>query len=178
MFELLRKRRSIRKYSDRPVEKEKIDTLLKSALLAPSSKGIRPWQFIVVDDRETLQKLSKAKPHGASFVANAAAAIVVIADAEKSDVWVEDAAIASVILMMMIEDLGLGACWCQIRERTYDANATAGEYVRWALEVPENFEVESIIALGYPAETKPGYEEGDLLHEKLHRNRFGTPYNP
>ncbi|MFP4348936.1 MAG: nitroreductase family protein [Desulfococcaceae bacterium] len=176
MFELLRKRRSIRKYSDRPVEKDKIDTLLKSALLAPSSKGIRPWQFIVVDDRETLQKLSQAKPHGASFVANAAAAIVVIADTEKSDVWVEDAAIASVILLMMIEDLDLGGCWCQIRERTYDANATASEYVKWALDIPENFEVESIIGFGYPAETKPGYEENDLKYDTLHLNRFGTRY--
>lgn len=176
MFETLRKRRSIRKFEDRPVEKEKIDTLLQSALLAPSSRGIRPWEFILVDDRETLQKLAKAKPHGGSFVANAAGAIVVIADPNQSDVWVEDASIASAILLLMVEDLGLGACWCQIRERTYDANATASEYVKWALEIPENFEVESIIAFGYPAETKPGYEVSDLQYAKLRHNGFGKGY--
>jgi nitroreductase len=177
MFEILRKRRSIRKYSDRPVEKEKIDTLLKSALLAPSSRGIRPWEFILVDDRKILRKLAGAKPHGASFVADAAAAVVVVADTDQSDVWVEDASIASAILLLMIENLGLGACWVQIRERTYDANATASEYAKWSLDIPERFEVESIIAFGYPAEAKPGYEENDLRYDKLHRNRFGTRYD-
>ena len=79
-FDLLKKRRSIRRFTDHPIEKEKIDGLMKAALLSPSSRGIRPWEFVVVDDRETLTALSQCKPHGASFLKSAALGIAVVAD--------------------------------------------------------------------------------------------------
>ncbi len=178
LYETLRKRRSIRQYQDRPVEKEKLDTLLKAALLSPSSRAIRPWSFIVVDDRETLKYLARCKPHGAAFVQAAPLAIVVTADTSKSDVWVEDTAIASVILLLMAEELGLGACWCQVRRREHDDRISAGEYIRRRLNIPLEYEVESIIAIGYPAKEKAPYEESDLHYGKLRRDGYGTPYNP
>ncbi len=67
---LVQKRRSIRKYLDKPVEKEKIELLIEAALRSPSSRGFNPWEFIVVTDRDLLEKLSKAKTHGASFLKN------------------------------------------------------------------------------------------------------------
>ncbi len=171
-FDLLRKRRSIRRFKDRKIEKDKIDLLLKSALLAPSSRSIRPWEFIVVKDREVLKKLAVSKPHGASFLSKAALGIVVIADSEKSDVWIEDTSITSVIMLLMAEDLGLGACWIQIRKRNYDDTLMASDYVKKILEVPDKYEVESIIAIGYPDETKKAYTDSDLLTDKLHKEKW------
>ena len=107
-IELARKRRSIRRYLDKPVEKEKIDLLVETALRSPSSRGINPWEFVVVTDPEIIGRLSEAKPHGASFLRKAPLAVVVCADPEKSDVWVEDASIASVYLHLAAADLGLG----------------------------------------------------------------------
>ncbi len=175
-YEILRSRRSIRRYKDLPVESEKVALLLKAALLSPSSRAIRPWEFILVDDRDLLAALSQVKPHGAGFLAGAPLGIVVAADASRSDVWVEDAAIASVILLLMAEELGLGACWSQIRERVHQDGASASDKVRELLGIPDSHEVESIIAVGYPDEHKPGYGDADLLVEKLHANRFGTPH--
>ncbi|GAG68481.1 unnamed protein product, partial [marine sediment metagenome] len=95
---LVQQRRSIRRYLDKPVASEKIDRLVEAALRSPSSRGFNPWEFVVVTDNGLLKKLSKAKPHGASFLKNAPLGIVVCADPEKCDVWIEDAAIASIIL--------------------------------------------------------------------------------
>jgi nitroreductase len=176
LYDTLLGRRSIRQFEKRSVEKEKTETMLRAALLSPSSRNIRPWQFIVVDDIEIIQNLAKSKPHGAAFLKTAPLAIAVAGDAALSDVWVEDASIASCVLLLMAHELGLGACWCQIRQRDHSAEVTAGDYVKRLLAIPDPLEVESVIGIGYAAEKSPPYEEGGLLYEKLHKNQHGRPY--
>jgi len=174
---LVEKRRSIRRYQEKPVEAEKVDMLVETALRSPSSRGFNPWEFVIVNDRDLLERLSKAKPHGASFLKNASLGIVVCADPDKCDVWVEDASIASIFLHLMSESTGLGSCWIQIRKRMHDQTKSAQAYVRELLNIPENLEVESIIAIGYPAESKSPHRKEDLQYEKVHYNEYGKPYN-
>jgi len=168
---LLQKRRSIRKYTNSPIEKEKIDQLVRAALLSPTSRNLRPWEFIFVEDREMLEKLAKAKP-GAEPLKGAALGIVVCADPQKCDVWVEDASIATIILQLQAQDLGLGSCWIQIRERYHQKGISAGEYVKELLGIPEHLQVESIVSLGYPAESRPEHTDKELLMEKIHWHRY------
>ena len=170
---LVQKRRSIRQYLEKPVEKEKIELLIEAALRSPSSRGFNPWEFIVLTDRDLLAKLSKAKPHGASFLKNAPLGIVVCADPEKCDVWVEDASIASIFLHLAAESLELGSCWIQIRMRMHDQTKTAQKYVQELLNIPGNLNVESIIAIGYPAESKPPHRKENLQYEKVYYNEYG-----
>lgn len=172
LFDLLKSRRSIRKFQDKEVEKEKLDTILKGALLSPSSRSIRPWEFIVVTDKKTLQKLSQCKKHGSQFLKGAPLGIVIIADKATCDVWVEDASIASIIIQLAAQDLGLGSCWIQVRERLHSDGGKAEDYIRELLEIPENYSVESVIAVGYPAEEKKSYDEDGLLYGKLHFDRY------
>ncbi|HHV71635.1 MAG TPA: hypothetical protein GXX38_03355 [Clostridia bacterium] len=176
MLELLLKRRSIRRFKDTSLPADKIEQLLKAALLSPSSRNICPWEFIVVDDKELLKKLSQAKEHSASFLAGAPLGIVVIADQNKSDVWVEDCSIVSIIIQLMAESLGLGSCWIQIRNRMYSSAKTAEEYIRELLNIPANYGVESIIALGYPDEKKEPHREEDLQFNKVYLNGYNFPY--
>jgi nitroreductase len=166
-IDLLRSRRSIRRFQDRPVEKEKIDTLVEAVLRSPSSRGFNPWEFVVVSDPEMMARLSKAKPHGAAFLKNAPLAVVVCADPEKSDVWVEDAAIASIILHLAATDLGLGSCWIQIRLREHDVKQSAQAYIAGLLGLRKGLAVESVIAMGYPVEEKPGHPTSSLLFDKV-----------
>jgi len=126
---LIEKRRSIRKYQDKPIEEEKIQLLMEAALRAPSSMGNNPWEFIFVTERKVLEKLSAAKPHGAAFLKNAALGVVVCADPNKSTVWIEDCSIASIFLQLAAESAGLGSCWIQIRERMYDDNLASEAYI-------------------------------------------------
>jgi len=172
-FELIETRRSIRKFSSRPVEKEKIDRLIEAALRAPSSRDFRPWRFIVVDDPALLKKLSEAKPHGAAFLKNATLGMVVCGDTTASDVWVEDCAIASTFIHLAAHDLGLGSCWIQIRKRDHSPEKTADTYIRDLLDIPDTLSVESIIAIGYPDEAKPGHKKQSLAYDKVFVNGFG-----
>jgi nitroreductase len=171
-IDLIRKRRSIRRYDSTAVEESKIETLIEAALRAPSSRGFNPWEFITVTDRETLKRLSKAKPHGASFLAGAPLGIVVCADTAKSDVWVEDAAIATIFIQLAAESLGLGSCWIQIRKRLHDDDRTASAYIAELLHLPPRLTVESMVAVGYPAEDKKPHAAAELQYEKVFLNRY------
>jgi nitroreductase len=173
---LVQKRRSIRRYLNKPVEPEKIDLLVEAALRSPSSMGTNPWEFIVVTDRGLLEKLSLSKTFGSGFVKNAALAIIVCADPAKSDVWVEDASIASIFIHLAAESLGLGSCWVQIRERKHDETLSAEAYISELLRIRPGLRVEAIIAAGYPDETKPARRKEDLHYQKVHRDYYGKSY--
>jgi nitroreductase len=170
--DLLKSRRSIRKFQDMEVEKEKIDTILKSALLAPSSRAIRPWEFIAVTDRALLKELSGCKEFGSQFLAGAPLGIVVIADRTACDVWVEDASIASIIIQLSAQSLDLSSCWIQVRERFHSGEVKAEDYIKGVLGIPEKYGVECIVAIGYSAEEKRAYGDNELLYGKIHINRF------
>ncbi|VAX34201.1 hypothetical protein MNBD_NITROSPIRAE03-1323 [hydrothermal vent metagenome] len=173
---LIRQRRSIRKFLKKEVEAEKIDQLVEAALRAPSSRGFNPWEFIIVTDRDLLEKLSKTKKHGSSFLNNAPLGVVVCADPAKCDVWIEDASIASIFIQLAAESLGLGSCWVQIRDRIQDKSYTAEEYVSGVLNIPGNLMVESVVAIGYPDEKKPPHSREELQYEKVHLNLYSRPY--
>jgi nitroreductase len=119
MLEILRKRRSIRRYRDRKIEDGKIELLKEAALRAPSSRGINPWRFIFVTDKSTLEKLSKAKESGSGFLNAASLGVVICAVEGESDVWVEDCSIAAIVLQLAGQSLELGSCWIQIFTRKF-----------------------------------------------------------
>ena len=177
-LELLKKRRSIRKYLDKPVDSETIDRLVEAALRAPTSMGKNSWNFVVVTAPDVLQKLSSAKPHGAAFLKNAALGIAVCGDPQITDVWIEDASIASAFIHLAATSLDLGSCWIQIRERKHDDRQTAEAYIAEILDLPADMRVESIIAIGYPAETKSAHPTETLPYAKVSLNAYGTPYSP
>jgi nitroreductase len=170
MIDLLRSRRSIRRYTDQPIEAEKQALLEEALLRAPSSHHKRPWEFIFVQDRETLVRLARSKPHGSSFLAGAALGIVICGDSSLSDMWVEDCSIAAILVQLTAHSLGIGCCWVQIRARMHDDNTPAGDYIRQLLDIPLHLEVQAVIGAGYPADTPPGRPEDELLLHKISRH--------
>lgn len=170
MLDLLKARRSIRKFKRNKVEKALVDQLIQAALLSMSSKNRKPWDFIVVDDESLLHKLAASKQHGSSFLKDAPLGIVITADPEKSDVWIEDTSIAAAILHLTAASLQLGSCWIQIRKRNHNEETNAEEYIRKVLNIPENYKIEAIIAVGYPDEIKPPHDISKLDYDKVHKN--------
>lgn len=167
-YDLLKNRRSIRKYQDKQVEKEKIDLIMQQALMSPSSKRTNGWEFYIVDNKELLYNLSKCREMGSKFLENAPLAIVVCACPDKSDVWFEDASIASIIIQLAAADLDLGSCWVQVYKRMYSETETAGEYIKNLLHIPDNLEVLNIVSIGYKDEERKPYDESKLLYDKIH----------
>ena len=174
LIDLLRERRSIRKFTDQKIEEEKLDILIEAALRSPSSRSLNPWEFVVVTDKDTISALARSKTHGSSFLAGAPLAVVVCADTTKSDVWVEDASIASLLLHLCAADLGLGSCWIQIRNRQHDDTTDSDTYVKDLLGLKPDMAVEAILAIGYGAEEKPGREAQTLLYDRIHYEKYGN----
>lgn len=166
--ELLINRRSIRRYTTEPVDADQVRMILEAALMSPSSKSVRPWQFIVVEDKEMLEKLSHCKPNYATSIASAPLAVVVTADTTRSDAWIEDASIAAVFMQLQAQDFGLGSCWVEVRERFGADGLPAEEYVREALGIPEQFSVLCIVTIGHKDEERKPINPEKLLWEKVH----------
>jgi nitroreductase len=172
MIEMLRSRRSIRKYEKKEIDTNMLDILKEALLRCPSSRGINPWVFIFVDDPALLHRLSQAKEHGSAFLKDAALGIVVCGDETKSDVWVEDCSITSIVVQLAAHSLGLGTCWIQIRNRPHTKEATSEKYVQALLGIPEHLRVECLISIGYPAETKTPLPFERLDFDKIKHNGY------
>ncbi len=172
-IDLLKERRSIRNYTEEEIEGEKLQSIIQAALLSPTSRNSKPWQFVLVDEDELLHKLAQSKAGGSSFVAGADLAIIVAADPETSDVWIEDCAIAATNMHNMACDLGLGSCWVQIRRRNKQDGESSEEFVRELLDMPAHLRISCFLAVGHPDEDKDEYQLEDLPYNKVHYNCFG-----
>ena len=172
MLELLQNRRSVRKFQDKPIEDEKIKLLTEALLRSPSSRSINPWEFIVIDNRDTIDQLSRCKKHGAGFLATAPFAVAILGDTSVSDTCIEDCSIAAITLQYAAESLDLKSCWCQVRLREHGDGKSAEEYVRELLGIPDHYLVEAIIGIGYPGEEKTPHPEGSLEWGKVRKNRY------
>lgn len=171
LLELLKKRRSIRVFEERKVEEEKVETILKGALLSPSSKNRKPWEFIVVTNEGLLKELASCREHGSHFLQKAPLGVVILGNPKSCDVWIEDCSIAAIIIQLTAESLGLGSCWIQVRNRETKEGEKAEEYIKRLLNIPPVYHVECVVAIGYKGEAKEFYREEDLLTEKIYYNR-------
>ncbi|MGL5261188.1 MAG: nitroreductase family protein, partial [Bacteroides sp.] len=111
--------------------------------------------------------------HGSKLIEGAALAVVVLGDPLQSDVWIEDTSIASILMQLQAEHLGLGSCWVQVRERFAADGTASDEIVRDILNIPLQLQVLSIVAFGHKAEDKKPFDEEKLQWEKIHINQFG-----
>ncbi len=172
LLEIMRTRRSVRKYTAQEISDEDIKKILSAALLAPSGHSKYPCEFIVVKNRETLNKMSHCRVGVAKMLEGAACAVVVIADKEKSDTIVEDCSVAMMNMELEATARGIGNCWIQIRGRDADEGSTSEDYLRGILNFPENFACQSVLSLGYPEKMPRQRELDKLKFEKIHEEKF------
>ena len=167
---LIVNRRSIRRFTDAAIPAEDVSLIIQAGLMAPTSKNSRSWQFVAVEDRDMLERLSHCKPVYA--LASCKLAIVVCADSTKSDAWIEDASVAATFLQLQAQDLGLGSCWVQVRGRFAADNQPSEEYIQEALSIPETITPVCVIALGYPDEQRRPYDTEKLKWDQVHVDKF------
>jgi len=172
MLSVFKHRRSVRQYTGESIPQEMLEQVLKAGLTSASGRNRRPWEFIVVRDKAVLEKMVSARTGGAQMLAGADCAIVVIADRDKTDVWVEDASITMANMHLMADSLGLGSCWIQGRCREAVDGTTTETYLRNLLHYPSNYALLAILSLGMPASHPAPYEDSDLPMEKIHYERF------
>jgi nitroreductase len=154
-------RRSIRKYTGEPVSEADIQTLLEAAMAAPSASNIKPWHFVFVTQRETLDALADAHPHG-KMLAQAPLCIAVCGDPNLSRYWEQDCSAATENLLVAAAALGLGAVWLGVHPRDDREGFT-----RQVLGIPENIVPLNLISIGHPAEDKEPRTQYD--EARVHR---------
>jgi nitroreductase len=163
-------RRSVRRYENKPVEREKIDAILECALAAPSASNFRPWHFLETTKREALEALADILPYG-KMLAQAALAIVVCAEKERKgtpDVWWEqDCGAAMENILISATALGLGSVWLGVY---YHEAGGIPDKIRALLGIPAHIQVMGIASIGYGAEEKPPHQGLDPDH--VHRDRW------
>ena len=172
LLDLMLHRRSVRQYLPGQIPEEDLLKILQAGLLSPSSRAVRPWELIVVRNRETLTALSGCRVTEVKMLREGACAIAVVADATQLDVWVEDCSIVMSHMHLMADSLGYGSCWVQCRLREAKDGRSTEEYVRDILHFPETHRLEAILALGV-IDTHPApYTLDQVRMDKVHSETF------
>ncbi|MDP3058210.1 MAG: nitroreductase family protein [bacterium] len=162
-LDLLHRRRSIRKYHDEQVSKEHIDAILRAAMAAPSARNKQSWHFIVIEDREMLNKLTEIHLY-AQMLKEATLCIIVCGDKE-NPFWVQDCSAATQNILLAATGLGLGSVWLGVHPNSQRENEVAS-----LCNIPEAYAPLCLIAIGHPAEDKPPIDRFDLA--KIHIEKW------
>lgn len=158
-------RKSVRKYSDKKVEQEKIDTILKAAMSAPSGMNKQPWEILVITDKSKLEKIAEIAPN-ASYSAHSQLAMIVCGNKDISDkFWIQDCSAMSENILLAVEALELGAVWCAVFPFEDKIEA-----IKNLFGLPENIIPLNIIPIGYPLNDENPKEKYDA--KKIHTNNW------
>lgn len=172
LLDMMLNRRSVRQYTGEHISGETLEKILQAGLSAPSGRSRQPWELIVVQKKETLEKLSECRAGSAKMLAQADCAIVVVADPEEQDVWTEDCSIVMAYMHLMADSLGVGSCWIQGRLREAPDGRSTEDYVRECLKFPKTYRLEAILSLGIPAKHPVKHHTDQLPMGKVHLERF------
>ncbi len=167
MFDEILTRRSIRKYTDQALPDDAIEQILRAAMAAPSAGNEQPWHFVVITDKELLEKIPEVHEYSA-MVPSAQAAILVCGEpalARHEEMWVQDCAAATENILLAINSLSLGGVWLGVYPREHRMRGLAE-----LVDLPEGIVPFSLVPVGYPAETKPPGNRHQ--EERVHRNHW------
>ena len=170
--QLLIQRRSTRKFTEETLTPEETRLILEAALLSPTSKNSHSWEFVAVEDKATLQKLSVCKPRNAKMIADACLAVVVLGNPLISDAWIEDASIATINMQLQAENLDIGSCWVQVRGRDFSETETAGDYINRLLDIPMPLNVLCVVAFGHKAKPSAPVNPENLPWDNVHVEKY------
>ena len=167
-LDMLLSRRSIRKYGDKNVEEHKLQAMLRAAMAAPSAGNQQPWQFVVIRDRHTLDRVCEFHPY-AQMCHEAALAILVCGDTgleRHEGFWVQDCSAATQNLLLAAHAQGLGAVWVGVHPREEREQA-----LRALFQLPDGVIPFCLVAVGYPGEAKLPADR--YQSTRVHHNSWG-----
>ncbi len=173
VIEAIRTRRSTKGFSTTPVPAQMLSDLVDTASYSPSGANKNPWRFVIITERNTLDRLSKASPH-CNWLASAQAGIAIAADPAYSRYWLEDCCVAAFSIWLAAMAQGLGAAWAAMYQSD---NAEESErrqgFVREVLSVPDGLNIPMVMAIGYP-QGPPPERKRPALEEIVHWERYAT----
>lgn len=173
MINTMINRKSVRKYTDQPIEQDKIELLLKAGMSGPTAVNARPWSFIVVKEQETLHKMADANGHAAQCLKGAKLGILICGDLNRAfsrapEYWIVDCSIAAQNMILAAENLGLGSVWLG----TWPQQDKI-EHQRELFDLPEHIVPHSLLSFGYPDDEKANEKEKMIWEEdRVHYGKW------
>lgn len=167
----IKERRSIRVYKEDSVDRELIKELLKYSLMGPSYKNARPIEFLVVDDKETLSKLSGVGSFSTKYITDVPMAVIILANTETTTTWDEESAISAAYFQLLAKEEGLDTCWVTLKDGETPDGENIQEYLKGFLNIPKNLKAVCMIPVGYGNE-KVRKRKDFEVDEKVHFNNF------
>lgn len=176
VMDAIRTRRSIRIYHpDRALSPEQVQVIMEAGLRAPSSMNRHPTQFVLVEDKNTLEALSHAREKGIAFLKDVPLAVVVLGSPMECQQWLADASLAIGYMQLQAWELGIGSCWGDIHGKITPSGQDAAEYVRKILDIPYQLEVLAVLGFGYANGDAPERPTESLKWEKIHLGKYQMP---
>lgn len=176
VLDAIRTRRSIRIYHpDKPLPAEAVQVIMEAGLRAPSSKNRHTTQFILIEDKETLEALSYMRERGCAFLRDVPFAVVVLGSPMECQYWVSDATLSAGYMQLQAWALGIGSCWSDVHGQFTGNGQDAAEYVRNLLDIPYQLEVLCVLGFGYVNGEAPERPVESLKWEKLHLGKYQLP---
>jgi len=173
ILDIFKQRHSIRNFTDKPIEDKKIQAVLEAAMTAPSAHNYRKWEFIIIKNKKTIEKLSKTKRYS-EHLANAP--VIVAVCSEDWRYWVEDASIVAEHIYLEATHQGLGTCWTQIRGSKTHQLTDAEKYVKNILKIPDDYRILCLMPLGYP-QFVPASHNKKFEQTKIHQETWQKEAN-
>ncbi|MDD4077202.1 MAG: nitroreductase family protein [Bacilli bacterium] len=168
-MDIINRRRSVRSFLDKPIEKEKIELLMRAAMQAPSARNQQPWHFVIIQERETLQAIATIS-RNVQMLNEASLVIIVLIDKDNLTAPLmapQDVAAATQNILLKAVDLDLGTCWCGIYPREERMASVAK-----ILNVPDRYQIFSLIAVGYPKEKNANRFVNRFDPTRIHYEKF------
>ena len=171
MLNLIRKRRTIRKFTEDNVSEEQVETLLEMAMCAPNRLNRQPWHFLVIRDKELQKQIAdtyKVRP----YVEQAPVVIAIGANPDESVTWMMDIAAAAENLLLAATAMGLGGAWFGAPGTVF-SNQTE-DLLREELSIPPHIRIPTMLAIGHPAEERAPHGKHDrFVRTKVHYGKWG-----
>jgi nitroreductase len=171
MLDLIRKRRTIRRFNGDRVSEEQIETLLELAMSAPNRLNRQPWHFVIIRDKELQKKVADTyRVH--PYIEQASVLIAVGANPDESPTWLMDISAATENLLLAATAMGLGGAWVGAPDTMFWDQTEA--LLREALGIPSHIRIPTVVALGHPAEERPPHGKHDrFVRTKVHYGQWG-----
>lgn len=173
LLDIMLNRRSVRTYKEGKISDEDLNKILTAGLSVPTGRNNRPFEFVLVREKSTLEKLMDCRAGGSKALMTADTAIIVLADEKLSATWIEDTALNLGFMHLMASDLGLGSCWLQLRDLPSNiANVSAESLVRGIIDSPMDIRIEGLLTIGLIDTPPTPHTTDDLNFSKIHIEKW------